>query len=80
VVFARHAFSNGGFHQPGERWENVDRWVYLSVMQLTVHKDLSFRDISRQVEVVNDQTLTVRSRQDEANVLGSLGLMARDMT
>ena len=36
MVASGHAFTDGGFHESRERGEYVDRWVDLSVVELSV--------------------------------------------
>ena len=64
MILARHSFTDGRFHQTGQRWKHVDRRVdlveatvdrafevdrYLSVVQLTIDVDLTFGNVSCQV-------------------------------
>jgi len=49
MIFSSHAFSNGRFHQSGKRRKDIDRRIYLSIMQLTIHKDLAFSNIASEI-------------------------------
>ncbi|KAH3668808.1 hypothetical protein OGAPHI_002563 [Ogataea philodendri] len=49
VVFSGHTISNGTLHQSRQGWQHVDRWIYSSVGQLSVHKDLALGNITGQV-------------------------------
>jgi hypothetical protein len=49
MILSRHTLTNGGLHQTGKRWKDIDGRIYLSVVQLTINKDLSLCDISRQI-------------------------------
>ena len=42
----KHTFSNGRLHETRQRWQDVDRRVNLTIMQLTVNVNLSLRDIT----------------------------------
>ena len=69
MIFAGMAFTNGGFHETGEGWENVDGWVDSFVVKLTVDEDLAFSDVAckirdrmgdicRQMLVCSDMKMT----------------------
>lgn len=49
VVFPCVTFANGGFHEAGEGWEDVDWGVDALVVKLTVDEDLAFGDVAGQV-------------------------------
>merc|ERR1739836_335435 len=49
MICTRHAFANSGFHQAAQRWEHIDWRINLTIVQRTVNKDLTFRDVSSQV-------------------------------
>ena len=49
VVLPGHALPNGRLHEPGQRRQYVDRGEHLSVVELTVHVDLTLRDVPRQI-------------------------------
>lgn len=49
MVFAGMAFADGGFHETGEGWEDVDGWVDTFVVELTVDEDLTFGDIASKI-------------------------------
>ena len=49
VVFARVAFADGGFHEPGEGGEDVDGGVDAFVVQLAVDEDLAFGDVACEI-------------------------------
>lgn len=49
MILSRHTLTNGGFHQTRKRRKDIDRRIYLSVVQLTINKNLSFCNISRQI-------------------------------
>jgi hypothetical protein len=49
VIFASELLANSALHQPRERRQNVDRRVNLAVVELPVHEDLSFSDVTRQI-------------------------------
>ena len=46
MVFARVSFADGGFHEAGEGWEDVDGRVDAFVVELAVDKDLTFGDVA----------------------------------
>ena len=46
MVLAGMAFADGGFHETGEGWEDVDRRVDTFVVELTVDEDLAFSDVA----------------------------------
>jgi hypothetical protein len=47
VVFS--VFFNGFLHQSGQRWQDVDWWVNLFIVQLSIDEDLSFCDVASQI-------------------------------
>ena len=49
MVFAGVAFADGGFHETGEGWEDVDGGVDTFVVKLTVDEDLAFSNIACKV-------------------------------
>lgn len=49
VVHSGHAFSNGGLHQSRKRGKHVDGRVDLSVVELSVNKDLALCDVPGKV-------------------------------
>ena len=49
MVFARVAFANGGFHEAGEGWEDVDRGVDAFVVELAIDVNLPFGDVACQI-------------------------------
>jgi hypothetical protein len=46
MIFSRKLFTNGTLHQPRQRGQHVDGWIDLSVVELTVNKNLSLRNVS----------------------------------
>ena len=42
-------FFNSFFHQSGQWWQNVDWWIDLLVMQLSINKDLSFSNVTSKI-------------------------------
>lgn len=42
-------FTNRALHQPRQRRQDVDRRIYLTIVQLSVNKNLSLRDVSGQI-------------------------------
>ena len=49
MVFASVAFADGGFHETGEGWKDINGWVNTFVVELTVDEDLSFSDVACKV-------------------------------
>ena len=49
MVPACHAVTNGRLHQTGEGGQDVDGWVDLPVVQLSVHVDLSLGDVASEI-------------------------------
>jgi hypothetical protein len=41
MVLAGATLADSGFHQPGERWQDVNWWVNTAVVELTINEDLS---------------------------------------
>jgi hypothetical protein len=39
-------FLNGFLHQTGERRKDIDWWVDLFIMELTINEDLTFCDVA----------------------------------
>jgi hypothetical protein len=39
----------GFLHETTERWEHIDRRIYLLIVQLPINKDLSLRDVTSKV-------------------------------
>ena len=80
VIFSSHAFSNGRFHQSGKRWEDIDRRIYLSIVQLTIHKDLAFSNIAGKIwnrmrNVYTNKRLILVSTEGGSRGLPSLGIV-----
>ena len=46
MIFSGMAFADGGFHETGERWEDIDGWVDAFVVELAVDVDLTFSDVA----------------------------------
>ena len=67
VIFSSQLVTNRTLHQSRQGREDVDRWVDLSVVQLTVHKDLSLGDVPRQIwdRVRDIYDIITRSEQTE---------------
>ena len=42
-------FTDRTLHQTRQRWQDVDRGIYLTIVQLPVDKDLSFCDVSGKI-------------------------------
>lgn len=49
MVLSCAALTDGGLHETGEGWENVDRRVDTLVVELTVNEDLTFRNVTSQI-------------------------------
>ena len=49
MVFAGVAFADGGFHEPGQRGEDVDGRVDAFVVELAVDEDLAFGDVAGEI-------------------------------
>ena len=45
MVFSGHAFTDGRFHQSWERWQHIDWWINLAIMNLTINVNLAFCDV-----------------------------------
>mmetsp|Transcript_3470 Transcript_3470/g.7235 ORF Transcript_3470/g.7235 Transcript_3470/m.7235 type:complete len:264 (-) Transcript_3470:535-1326(-) len=63
MVVSGHAFSNGGFHETGQRGEDVDGREDALCVELTVEIDLSLSNISSQIGN-RMRDIIVRHRQD----------------
>ena len=46
MIFSGMAFADGGFHETGERREDIDGWVDAFVVELAVDIDLAFSDVA----------------------------------
>jgi len=49
MIFPRKFFTDRALHQTRQRRQDVDRGIYLTIVQLPVDKDLSFRDVSGKI-------------------------------
>lgn len=49
MVTAGEFFANGGFHEAGERGEDVDGGVDALVVELAVDEDLAFGDVACEI-------------------------------
>ena len=49
MVFPRQLLADGALHETGQRRQDVDRWVYLPVVQLTIDEDLALRDVPGEI-------------------------------
>lgn len=49
MVLAGEFLTNSALHETRQRGQDVDRWVDLPVVQLTVDEDLALRDITRKI-------------------------------
>ena len=49
MILPSELLTNRTLHQPRKRREYVNRRVNLSVVELTIHKDLSFRNVASQI-------------------------------
>jgi len=49
MILPGQLLANRTLHQPRERGEYVNGWVNLPVVELTIHKDLPFRNVSSQI-------------------------------
>lgn len=49
MVTTSHVLTDSRLHETRQRWQDVDRWVDLSVVQLTIYVDLSFRDVTSKI-------------------------------
>jgi len=49
MILPRKFFTDRALHQTRQRRQDVDRGIYLTIVQLPVHKDLSFRDVSGKI-------------------------------
>ena len=63
MILPGHSLPNGRLHQSGERGQNVDWGIDLSVVELTVDVDLTLGDVAGQIrDGVSD--VIVRHGQD----------------
>jgi len=49
MILPGELLTNRTLHQPRKRRENVNGWVNLPVVELTIHKDLSLSDVTSQI-------------------------------
>ena len=49
MILPRKFFTDRALHQTRQRRQDVDRRIYLTIVQLPVHKDLSFCDVSGKI-------------------------------
>ena len=49
MVFPRQLLADGALHETGQRRQDVDRWVYLPVVQLTIDEDLALSNIPGEI-------------------------------
>lgn len=49
VVFPGQLLTNRRLHQTGQRRQDIDWWVDLPVVQLTVNKDLALGDVTSKI-------------------------------
>lgn len=49
MILPGHSLADGRLHETRQRWQNVDWWVDLSVMQLTVYVYLSLGNVTSQI-------------------------------
>ena len=49
MVFPRQLLADGALHETGQRRQDVDRWVYLPVVQLTIDEDLALSDVPGEI-------------------------------
>ena len=49
MILPREFFTDRALHQTRQRRQDVDRGIYLTIVQLPVDKDLSFRDVSGKI-------------------------------
>ena len=63
MVLSRQLLTDSTLHQTRQRWQDIDWWIDLTVVQLTVDKDLALSDVTRQIRdrVGNVCTDAVRS-------------------
>jgi len=49
VIFSGHSFTNSVLHQTGERWQDVNWWIDISLVHLSIDVDLTLSDISGKI-------------------------------
>ena len=49
MILPRKFFTDRTLHQTRQRRQDVDRRIYLTIVELPVDKDLSFRDVSGKI-------------------------------
>ena len=49
VILPCQLLTDGTLHQPRQRGQNIDGWIDLSVVQLTVNKDLALGNVTSQI-------------------------------
>lgn len=49
MIFPSQLLSDGALHETRQGRENVNRWVYLSVVQLPINKNLTLGNIPSQI-------------------------------
>lgn len=62
MVATSVTLTDGGLHETGQRWEDVDWWVNTLVVELTIDEDLALGNVTGQVgDWVGDVWKDVRS-------------------
>lgn len=49
MILSGELLANGGFHESRERGKDVDGWVNLSVVKLSIDSDLTLSDVAGQI-------------------------------
>lgn len=49
VILSGHALTNSVLHQTGERWQDVDWWIDVSLVHLSIDVDLTLSDIACEI-------------------------------
>lgn len=49
MINSGETLTNSMLHESGERWQDIDRWINLSLMHVSINVDLSFGNISSKI-------------------------------
>jgi hypothetical protein len=78
MILPRQLLTNGTLHQTRQGWQDIDWWINLPVVQLTVDEDLALGDVTSQVrdgvrDIYIDVVRSIIGKMHEA--LPSLGIV-----
>ena len=49
VILSCHAFTDSRLHKTGKRWQDINWWVNLTVVKLTINENLTFGNVTSQI-------------------------------